>query len=62
MVTWCNHGGVGCQVPQPIGVHHHGDIPDPAEHTLVPPQPRAQQHHVEPWQSLIDLLYRILCV
>ena len=63
--------GVGGQMPEPIGVHHHGDVPgagalhddaDPAEHALVPPQARAQHHHVQPGQPLVYLLYPVLCI
>ena len=46
---------VSGQVPQPIGIHHHGDVPgpgslhddaDPAEHALVPPEAGAENHRV----------------
>ena len=47
--------GICGQVPQTIGVHHDGNLPelglldddaDPAEHALVPAQAGAEHHDV----------------
>ena len=58
-------------MPETVSINDDGDVPgpgllhddaDPAQHALVPPQPRAQHHHVKTGQPLVYLFYTVFSV